>query len=73
MKTTIKLGHGYSLAVMPCKTGGLILEITPVPTVTNALTFHLTPDQAGALIFGLEQAAEADSIAQNRKFEDMPF
>jgi hypothetical protein len=73
MKSTIKLNPSTRLTVQPCKTGGIILEISPAPTKTDAVTFHLTPDQAGALIFGLEQAAEADSIAQDRLLEVSPF
>lgn len=58
MKTTIKLTPGKSLTVEPCaKRGGVIatlgLELFGIKT---SEAVHLTPDQCGALIFGLEQA-----------------
>lgn len=66
MKTTVKLSQSIALTVLPCAAGGVMLEISPAPTASNVAAFHLTPDQAGALIFALEQAAEASQISQHR-------
>lgn len=74
MKTTIKLSHLKSLSVYPCKKdplGGVVFEISH-RNESGAATFepsYLTADQVGALIFGLEQAAEAAQIAQDREAE----
>lgn len=60
MKTTIKITNAKRLIVEPCKkTGGVILETVQGLNFTSAEPWHLTPDQCGALIFGLEQALEA--------------
>jgi hypothetical protein len=69
MKSTIKLTTSKSLTVQPCKTGGILIELDN-PNALHALAAHttlqLTMDQAGALLFAIEQAAEAASIADHR-------
>lgn len=68
MKTTIKLTTTRAMSVHPCKnTGGVVLEITDrsgQAATTEAI--HLTADQVGALLYGIEAAAEAAEIAQAR-------
>ena len=70
MKTTIKLNKEKSLSIAPSKTGGgaVILDMTEFCNGINVggWTLSLNQDQAGALIFALEQAAEAAHIAQDR-------
>lgn len=69
MKTTIKLTTTKRLTVQPCKTGGVIVELdnpNALHVLASHITLQLTMDQAGALIFALEQAAEAAQIAQER-------
>ena len=71
MKTTIKLTLTTAFAVQPCKAGGVVIEYQDnfgeaFGGNCEALAWHLTPDQAGALIFALEQATEAAQIAQER-------
>lgn len=61
MKTTIAITKEKRLAVYPNKVGGITLETGP-----HNEPIFLTLDQAGALIFGLEQAAETLEIAQDR-------
>ena len=61
MKTTIAITKDHRLAVYPNKVGGVTLE-----TGIHNEPVLLTLDQVGALIFGLEQAAEALEIAQDR-------
>lgn len=58
MKTTIKLPGAKSLTVEPCaKRGGVIATIAfEMFGIKSSESMHLTPDQCGALIFGLEQA-----------------
>jgi ubiquinone biosynthesis protein Coq4 len=70
MKTTIKLTNTKRMTVQPCKTGGVIVEYTnPNALFVQAafFTLQLTPDQAGALIFALEQACEANETANQRE------
>lgn len=69
MKSTIKLTPSKAVCVQPCKQGGVVLEITnkaALHVLATTTTLHLTPDQVGALLFALEQAAEASGIAQER-------
>lgn len=67
MKSTIKLTQNKSLIVQPCKGGGVTIDLAcRFEFMEGPTAFHLTPDQAGALIFALEQAAEAAQIAQER-------
>lgn len=62
MKTTIKLTAGKSLTVEPCtKRGGVIATIAfEMFGIKSSESMHLTPDQCGALIFGLEEATPKD-------------
>lgn len=61
MKTTIAITKHDRIAVYPNKVGGVTLE-----TGIHNQPVLLTLDQVGALIFGLEQAAEALEISQQR-------
>lgn len=57
MKTTIKVGPEKSISVEPMRhAGGLYFELR---CGMDGKPFCLTPDQAGALIFGIEQALDA--------------
>lgn len=78
MKTTIKLTTTKALTVEPCRMSDLvcltIIEVIansasqPMTTIREAV--YLTPDQVGALMFGLEQAApETPAAAIIRRFE----
>jgi hypothetical protein len=64
MKTTIAISTHGRVIVEPRKGGGVTLY-----TGVNNQPIVLTPDQAGALIFGLEQATEAAQISQQREAE----
>jgi len=56
MKTTVKLGAGRAVTIEPGEEGVRIAyEIWGVPLEAS----EITPDQAGALLFGIEQALEA--------------
>lgn len=69
MKSTIKLTPSKAVCVQPCKQGGVVLEITnrnALHVLATITTLHLMPDQCGALLFAIEQAAEAAGIAQER-------
>lgn len=60
MKTTVKLSETQKIIVGPSMMKGhIILE-------TKDTILSLTPDQAGALIFGLEQALETSQIQASR-------
>lgn len=61
MKTTIAITKEKRVTVYPNKVGGITLE-----TGLHNEPMFLTLDQVGALIFGLEQAAEALEISQQR-------
>lgn len=65
MKTTIKLTPASSMTIVPCRgpQGGVIVEIFNKLRAEQLTTLHLTPDQVGAVLFGMEQAAEAAGIA----------
>lgn len=59
MKTTIKLPGAKSLTVEPSThaQGGVIATIAfEMFGIKSSESIHLTPDQCGTLIFGLEQA-----------------
>lgn len=58
MKTTIKLSTSKSLTVEPCaKRGGVIATVAfEMFGIKSSEAMHLTPDQIGVLMFGLEQA-----------------
>jgi hypothetical protein len=60
MKTTIKITNAKRIIVSPCmKAGGVILETVQGLNYTSAEPWHLTADQVGALIVGLECAYRA--------------
>lgn len=67
MKTTIKTGS-RQIVVEPSKTsrGSLMIQVLPDPFLEIGMAVILTQDQAGALIFALEQAAEAAQMADPR-------
>ncbi|CDN87502.1 hypothetical protein [Hydrogenophaga intermedia] len=67
MKTTIKLTAGRALVVQPAPGKGVRVDVTLAGVVVAGDV--LTPDQTGALLFGLEQAAEAAGIAADRVSE----
>lgn len=60
MKTTIKTGITSSVIVEP-KGEGVKLTLRGISDTVAVL--QLTQDQVGALLFGIEQAAEAAQIA----------
>lgn len=62
MKTTVKIAHSSSISVNPIRNENAVF--VDVNQGGQSFGFGLTPDQAGALIFGLEQALEA---AQQRQ------
>lgn len=64
MRTTVKLTQTIRATVSPTKAGGVLLELGGDE---HPVTFHLTPDQCGALIFGMEQALETAAIATTRE------
>lgn len=65
MKTTIKLTPTKSLTVEPCKAGGILATVSfSMFGVTSSEAMHLTPDQCGALLFGVEQALETSDQRQ---------
>lgn len=68
MKTTIKLSATRSIHVEPVKDGVLLTSVfTNIEGITQPhILGVLTPDQIGALIFGLEAAEEAHQINQHR-------
>ncbi len=68
MKSTIKTGT-RAITVQPSKLypGQVVIEIDEGRAVGLGMSAMLTQDQAGALIFALEQAAEAAQIAQERE------
>lgn len=63
MKTTIKLGKAKAIVVKPSPRG-VAVEVTVAGVVL--VCDHLTEDQCGALMFGIEQAIEAGRLAQER-------
>lgn len=71
MKTTVKLSPTKSITVEPagkhCK-GGIIATLNfEVFGIKSTEAMTLTPDQCGALIFGIEQGLErADKLHSNR-------
>jgi hypothetical protein len=64
MKTTIKLSKRVALEVQPSPCGGVLVSWMACGLCVVAEV--MTPDQAGALIFGMEQALEVGQIAANR-------
>lgn len=78
MKTTIKLSPTRALTVEPCRLSDMVC-LTVIEVITNSNdqkmtavhdAIFLTPDQVGALIVGLEQAApETSAVSMLRNFE----
>lgn len=70
MKTTVTINPRRRVSVEPTHCGGVRLQLLERSSITGAWLEmdwqDLTQDQAGALIFGLERAAEAARIAQDR-------
>lgn len=64
MKTTIKLGAGRAIVVTPAP-GGVRVDLTMAGMVMGG--DKLTPDQCGALMFGIEQALEKGQIEADRQ------
>lgn len=64
MKTTIKLGGGKAVIVQPGNKSGVLVEFTFGGVSVGR--DELTPDQCGALMFGIEQALEVAGVAQDR-------
>lgn len=58
MKSTIKITPSKSITVEPCIKGtGIIATISlEMLGIKTQESVHLTPDQCGALLFGIEQA-----------------
>lgn len=58
MKTTVKLTPYKRIVIEPNKIGGINFEVIcgQVGKITTSELHQLTPDQAGALSFALEQA-----------------
>lgn len=68
MKTTIKLTLTKSLTVEPCKEGGILATISfSMFGVTRSEALHLTTDQCGALLFGVEQALDVGQQHHNNR------
>lgn len=65
VKTTIKLSASKSVEIEPCKRGGVIVTLSMFRVVIGE-PMHLTPDQCGELIFGLEQAINANDQQQRQ-------
>lgn len=64
MKTTIKLGAARAIVITPAP-NGVRVDLTMAGVVIGG--DHMTADQAGALMFGIEQALEASNIAKQRE------
>ncbi len=58
MKTTVKTAFGAAATVQPLKLMGMVL-ISLKDQAGDTVTAECTPDQIGALMFGLEQAMAA--------------
>lgn len=68
MKSTIKLDRDRAVVVQPSKAadGHVSVIFENERSALGQWGLHLTLDQVGALMFALEQAAEAAQIAQHR-------
>lgn len=63
MKTTIKFSKSRAIAVSPSGDGLMVeLKVHGVTLFSDVVT----ADQAGALLFGIEQAMDAGRIASDR-------
>lgn len=58
MKTTVKTEFGHAATVQPLKLMGMVL-LTIKDASGDTIATECTPDQIGALMFGLEQAVGA--------------
>lgn len=58
MKTTVKTAYGHAATVQPLKLMGMVL-LTIKDAQGDTIAAECTPDQIGALMFGLEQAVNA--------------
>jgi hypothetical protein len=67
MKTTIKAPDGDVIVEPMPGTDGTVQLTIRTRAGSDFATIDLTQDRAGALIFGMEQAAEAARIAQERQ------
>ena len=64
MKTTIKLDNLKDVVIEPAAAGVQItIRMSRIPL--GDLT--LTPDQVGAVLFGIEQAAEVAEVQRNAR------
>ncbi len=61
-KFEIKTGQQRRIRLTPCKTGGIVLEHIHGDTFTTTEATHLTPDQVGALMFGMETIMDAQGV-----------
>lgn len=64
MKTTVKISTNRSIVVSPSTDGEVIMKV--VDSGVETVYQSLTPDQLGALIFGLEMAQEAAQIKRQK-------
>jgi hypothetical protein len=62
-KFEIKTGQQRRIRLTPCKTGGIVLEHIHGQECTTIEATHLTPDQVGALLFGMESMMERQEVA----------
>jgi hypothetical protein len=70
MKTTVKISRDQAFVIEPSTGGGVRLGIVTRSEdgLYKSGEFHqLTADQAGAIIFGIEIAAEAVRVAAERE------
>lgn len=72
MKTTIKLGAARSIVITPAP-NGVRVDLTMAGVVIGG--DNITEDQAGALMFGIEQALEKGRIERERAhgITDVPY
>lgn len=68
MKTTIKT-RSRQIIVQPAalEAGSVAITVAPNPMDALGMCITLTQDQIGALLFALEQAAEAAGIAADMR------
>lgn len=64
MKTTVRLTPNLRITVEPAADG--IVRMGIHSGVETRALIELTPDQSGALVFGIEQAEIAAYVAQQR-------
>ena len=69
MKTTIKLTQQMFESVTVKPRGDMVvIEAGPAPTKSGTVVLVLSQDQVGAMLFGMEQAAEASGISRGMLF-----